>query len=204
MAWTRLRGPGQGSCPLPPCSMDFLDTSYRNVNQKMNNQFAGKNEHPDNCRSHPYQGSHPTSHRWRSARCTKLSNARTDNHHDAQKPKVIREYGSKKRNYRDQEKRKPVRLLRITPTRQVTINRAIMARQRMAKLNANRYSFDSFASQLFMVARQMNPAASILLAKSGLPLGALGSLAAQRSINNSRTCCTNPRTISVDPVPSRM
>ena len=33
-----------------------------------------------------------------------------------------------------------------------------------------------------MVARQMNPAASILLAKSGLPLGALGSLAAQRSI----------------------
>ena len=35
---------------------------------------------------------------------------------------------------------------------------------------------------LFMVARQMNPAASILLAKSGLPLGALGSLAAQRSI----------------------
>ena len=34
-----------------------------------------------------------------------------------------------------------------------------------------------------MVARQMNPAASILLAKSGLPLGALGSLAAQRSID---------------------
>ena len=28
----------------------------------------------------------------------------------------------------------------------------------------------------------MNPAASILLAKFGLPLGALGSLAAQRSI----------------------
>ena len=36
-----------------------------------------------------------------------------------------------------------------------------------------------------MVARQMNPAASILLAKSGLPLGALGSLAAQRSIGAS-------------------
>ena len=35
-----------------------------------------------------------------------------------------------------------------------------------------------------MVARQMNPAASILLAKFGLPLGALGSLAAQRSIRD--------------------
>ena len=33
-----------------------------------------------------------------------------------------------------------------------------------------------------MVARQMNPAARILLPKFGLPLGALGSLAAQRSI----------------------
>ena len=49
-----------------------------------------------------------------------------------------------------------------------------------------KYSCSEPCSVLFMVARQMNPAASILLAKSGLPLGTLGSLAAQRSIVTPR------------------